>query len=258
MTHATGDLHATAGTGKIGDDNRTIHFQVHDLNITIETGGLTNGTGNVTGVHLESAPVNATVGTGNVSVSFTAEMNNYNPALGITTSIYEQPSSEAREAFILAAQEDEDSEITGIAYAVYFIKTNLTGDDKIQNATLRLTVSEDWVKAHGGIDKIRIFRRGDDGRRPVLPTTYEGMENGMMVFTAVSPEVLRVRARRRGPPHPRPPPHPGAAAVAVAAPRHRSVRQATSRPATASSSRWTGQPSRRSPSPRRTRLKTSW
>jgi len=181
-------FNATAGTGKIGDDNRTIHFQVHDLNITIETGGLTNGTGNVTGVHLESAPVNATVGTGNVSVSFTAEMNNYNPALGITTSIYEQPSSEAKEAFILAAQEDEGSEITGIAYAVYFIKTNLTGNDKIQNATLRLTVSEDWVKAHGGIDKIRIFRRGDDGSRQVLPTTYEGMENGMMVFTAVSPE----------------------------------------------------------------------
>ena len=182
-------FNATAGTGEISDDNRTIHFQVHDLTITIETGGLTNGTGTVTGVSLASStPVNATVGTGNVSVSFTAEMNNYNPALGITTSIYEQPSSEAREAFILAAQEDEGSEITGIAYAVYFIKTNLTGDDKIRDATLRLTVSEDWVDAHGGIDKIRIFRRGDDGSRQVLPTTYEGMENGMMVFTAVSPE----------------------------------------------------------------------
>jgi PGF-pre-PGF domain-containing protein len=182
-------FNATAGLNVTGTD---IHLQAGGLTVTIRTENLTTAdnvsTGNVTGVSLASStPLNATVGTGNVSVSFTAEMNNYNPALGITTSIYEQPSSEAREAFILAAQEDEDSEITGIAYAVYFIKTNLTGDDKIRNATLRLTVSEDWVKAHGGTDKIRIFRRGDDGSRQVLETTYAGIENGMMVFTAVSP-----------------------------------------------------------------------
>jgi len=183
-------------------------------------------------------------------------MNNYNPALGITTSIYEQPSPEAREAFILAAQ-DEGSEITGIAYAVYFTKTNLTGDDEIRNATLRLTVSPEWVAANGGAEAIRIFRRGDDGSHQVLETTYVGIENGMMVFTAVSPDGFSAFAlgAMAGP---APAPAPSGTAAAVAAPRRRSVRQATSRPATASSSRWTGQPSRRSPSPRRTRSATSW
>ncbi len=187
-------FNATAGAGEIGDDNRTIHFQSHGLSITIETEGLTDGTGNVTGVHLESTPFNATVGSaGNVSVSFSADMDSYNPALGIAASIYEQPSPEASEAFALAAQ-DEDSEIASIAYAVYFIKTNLTGDDRIRDATLRLTASEDWVDANGGPDLVRIFRLGDDGNRSVLPTTYEGKEGDMMVFTAVSPEGFSVFA----------------------------------------------------------------
>ena len=177
---------------EIDENNNTVSLQAGGLNVIIQTRDLIHKedtvTGTVTGVRLaSSAPVNATISSvGSVSVSFEAEMNNYNPALGITTSIYEQPSPEARKAFTLAAQ-DEGSEIADIAYAVYFIKTNLTGDDKIRNATLRLTVSEDWVKAHGGTDKIRIFRRGDDGSRQVLETTYAGIENGMMVFTAVSP-----------------------------------------------------------------------
>ena len=183
-------FNATAGTGNVtGND---ILLQSGGLNVTIRTDGLTaNGsvsTGNVTGVHLESAPVNATVGNaGNVSVSFEAEMNGYNPALGITASIYDQPGDTANTAFVLAAQ-DENLELAGIAYAVYFTKTNLTGNDTIRDAVLRLTVSPGWVDANGGIDTVRIFRLGDDGNRSVLQTTYEGMENGMMVFTAVSPE----------------------------------------------------------------------
>jgi len=183
-------FNATAGTGNVtGND---ILLQSGGLAVTIRTDGLTaNGsvsTGNVTGVHLESAPVNATVGNaGNVSVSFEAEMNGYNPALGITASIYDQPGDTANTAFVLAAQ-DENLELAGIAYAVYFTKTNLTGNDTIRDAVLRLTVSPGWVDANGGIDTVRIFRLGDDGNRSVLQTTYEGMENGMMVFTAVSPE----------------------------------------------------------------------
>ncbi|MCK9276804.1 MAG: PKD domain-containing protein [Methanoculleus sp.] len=183
-------FNATAGTGNVtGND---ILLQSGGLNVTIRTDGLTtNGsvsTGNVTGVHLESAPVNATVGNaGNVSVSFAAEMNGYNPALGITASIYDQPGDTANTAFVLAAK-DENLEIAGIAYAVYFTKTNLTGNDTIYDAVLRLTASPAWVDANGGVDAVRIFRLGDDGTREVLNTTYEGMENGMMVFEAVSPK----------------------------------------------------------------------
>jgi PGF-pre-PGF domain-containing protein/PGF-CTERM protein len=114
-------------------------------------------------------------------------MNGYNPALGITASIYDQPGDTANTAFVLAAQ-DENLEIVGIAYAVYFTKTNLTGNDTIYDAVLRLTVSENWVNANGGVDAVRVFRLGDDGTREVLNTAYEGMENGMMVFSAVSPK----------------------------------------------------------------------
>jgi len=176
---------------ELDENNNTVNFQAGGLNVTILTEGLTHDedtvTATVTGVSLASSnPINAPVGTDNVSVSFTAEMNNYNPALGITTSIYEQPGPDVREAFVLAAQ-DEGSEISSIAYAVYFIKTNLSGDDRIRNATLRLTVSEDWVNANGGVKAIRIFRLGDDGNRSVLETTYEGKEGEMMVFTAISP-----------------------------------------------------------------------
>ena len=77
-------FNATAGTGEIGNDNKTIHIQTRDLNIAIETDGLADdGTGTVVGVSLaSSAPVNATVGTGNVSVSFAARMPDYNPIPG--------------------------------------------------------------------------------------------------------------------------------------------------------------------------------
>ncbi|OPZ23423.1 MAG: hypothetical protein BWZ02_03221 [Lentisphaerae bacterium ADurb.BinA184] len=183
-------INATAGLNVTGNE---IHLQTGGLTVTIRTDGLNTtagnvSTGNVTGVHLESAPVNATVGSaGNVSASFAAEMNNYNPALGITTAIYEQPGDAAKTAFVLAAQ-DENLELGNVAYAVYFTKTNLTGNDTIRDAVLRLTASPDWVNANGGIDAVRIFRLGDDGNRSVLQTTYTGMENGMMVFTAVSPE----------------------------------------------------------------------
>jgi PGF-pre-PGF domain-containing protein len=183
-------FNATAGTGNVtGND---IHLQTGGLAVTIRTDNLTTtgnvSTGNVTGVHLESAPVNATVGSaGNVSVSFAAEMNNYNPALGITTSIYEQPGDAAKTAFVLAAQ-DNNLELGNVAYAVYFTKTNITGNDTIHDAVLQLTASPAWVNANGGIDAVRIFRLGDDGNRSVLETTYEGMENGMMVFRAVSPK----------------------------------------------------------------------
>jgi PGF-pre-PGF domain-containing protein/PGF-CTERM protein len=182
-------INATAGLNVTGND---IHLQTGGLTVTIKTEGLIdnastgNVTGNVTGVHLESTPVNATVGSaGNISVSFTAEMDNYDPALGITTTIYDQPGDATKTAFALAAQ-DEGSEIAGIAYAVYFNKSTPT--DTIRDAVLRLTVSPGWVAANGGIKAIKIFRLGDDGNRSVLETTYEGMENGMMVFTAVSPE----------------------------------------------------------------------
>ncbi len=183
-------FNATAGNGTVvGND---IVLTGGNMNVTIRTDGLSStgnvSTGNVTGVLLESSPVSTDLGDlGNVSVGFNASMPGYNPDLGITTSIYDRPSDEATTAFTLAAAGDGLS-ITSTAYAVYFTKTNLTENDTIQDAVLRLTVSPDWVNANGGTDAIRVFRQSDDGDTEALATTYLGLDgDGMMVFEAVSP-----------------------------------------------------------------------
>jgi PKD repeat protein len=122
-------FNATIGNGTVSGND--IILTNENLNVTIRTDGLnTSGnvsTGNVTGVLLDSSPVNASVGTGagNISVSFNASMGSYNPDLQIQTSIYDQPSSEASTAFSLAAAADGET-ITTIAYAVYLQKTNMS------------------------------------------------------------------------------------------------------------------------------------
>jgi len=184
-------FNATIGNGTVSGND--IILTNENLNVTIRTDGLnTSGnvsTGNVTGVLLDSSPVNASVGTGagNISVSFNASMGSYNPDLQIQTSIYDQPSSEASTAFSLAAAADGET-ITTIAYAVYFTKTNMSAGDAIQNAYIQLTASSAWVNAHGGVSAIRVFRQGDDGLYSSLATTYlRTNADGMMVFEAYSP-----------------------------------------------------------------------
>ncbi len=185
-------FNATAGNGTVSGND--IILSTGSLNVTILTDGLTTAgnvsTGNVTGVRLESSqPAAAALGgnVGNVSVGFNASVNAYNPNLGITTSIYDQPSDTASTAFALAAANDGLT-ITSTAYAVYFTKTNLGANDTISNAMLRMTVSPAWVNANGGPGAIRIFRQSDDGVTSALATTYLGLDgDGMMVFEAVSP-----------------------------------------------------------------------
>ncbi|WP_460006754.1 PKD domain-containing protein, partial [Methanogenium cariaci] len=178
--------------GTVDGDN--ILLRNGKMNVTISTYGLSTigdvSTGNVSSVLLESSPVNAPLGreVGNVSVGFNATMNNYNPDLGITTSIFDQPSAEASKVFTLAAA-DEKLSITSTAYAVYFTKTNLTEENGLRNAFLEMTVSPKWVKTNGGIGAIRVFRQGDDGVTQILDTTYLGINaDGMMVFKAFSPD----------------------------------------------------------------------
>jgi len=185
-------FNATAGNGNVSGND--IHLATGTLNVTIQTDGLTeeggNLTGIITGVLLESSqPATADLDDlGNVSIAFNASMNGYNPNLTISTSIYEQPSGQASTAFTLAAA-DGNLEITSTAYAVYFTKTNLGENDTISNAVLRMTVSPAWVEANGGVDAIRVFRQGDDGVVSILATTYLGLDgDGMMVFEAVSPD----------------------------------------------------------------------
>ena len=182
-------FNTTTGNGTTSETD--IVLKKGNMNVTIRTDGLTKtgdvSTGNVTGVQLESSPIRADLGSdiGNVSVGFNASMNSYNPDLGITTAIYDQPSGDAAKSFTLSAAKDGLA-ITSTAYAVYFTKTNPT--ENISNAVLQMTVSPAWVNANGGRDAIRVFRQDDDGNAKVLPTTYLGLDaDDMMVFEAISP-----------------------------------------------------------------------
>jgi len=185
-------FNATAGNGTTS--NNDIILTTGTLNVTIQTDGLTeedgNWTGNVTGVLLESSqPLTANLNDlGNVSVSFNASMNGYNPSLMISTAIYNQPSTQASTAFTLAAT-NADLQITSTAYAVYFTKENLGENDTISNAVLRMTASPAWVDANGGPTAIRVFRQDDNGDISILTPTYLGRDSdGMMVFEVISPD----------------------------------------------------------------------
>ena len=182
-------FNTTTGNGTTSETD--IVLKKGNMNVTIRTDGLTTtgdvSTGNVTGVQLESSPIRADLGgdIGNVSVGFNASMNSYNPDLGITTAIYDQPGGDAARSFTLSAAKDGLA-ITSTAYAVYFTKTNPT--ENISNAVLQMTVSPAWVNANGGRDAIRVFRQDDDGNAEVLQTTYLGLDaDDMMVFEAISP-----------------------------------------------------------------------
>ncbi len=178
-------FNVTAGVGEIGEGNRTIHFQAGALNVTIETDGLTDdGEGVVRGVNLTStAPVDATVETGNVSVSFAARMQNYDPDLEITTMIFSGLDESTRGAFALAAQ-GESLGLTRVAYTVYFAKSTPT--DTIHDAVLEMAVPEAWVYGNGGPDAIRVFRMGDYGDIEVLVPSAHWLEGGMRVFRVES------------------------------------------------------------------------
>ncbi|MFA7563028.1 MAG: PKD domain-containing protein [Methanoculleus sp.] len=178
-------FNVTAGIGEIGEGNRTIHFQAGALNVTIETDGLTDdGEGVVRGVNLTStAPVDATVETGNVSVSFAARMQNYDPDLEITTMIFSGLDESTRGAFALAAQ-GESLGLTRVAYTVYFAKSTPT--DTIHDAVLEMAVPEAWVYGNGGPDAIRVFRMGDYGDIEVLVPSAHWLEGGMRVFRVES------------------------------------------------------------------------
>lgn len=182
----------TSSGGEVSGDS--IVLRNNGINVTIETDGLTNTsgeyTGNVTGVNLLSDPMTSDVGgdVGTASFSFNASMPRYNPDAVIETSLYERPSDRASTAFSLVAAQD-GLNIDSTAYAVYISKSNLTAGDSISNAVLRFTAGEAWVDANGGKDAVRVMREADNGTCYFLETRYVGDDGlGNMIFEAISPD----------------------------------------------------------------------
>ncbi|WP_292369866.1 PGF-pre-PGF domain-containing protein [Methanoregula sp. UBA64] len=111
----------------------------------------------------------------------------------ITQTITKDPSPTARTSFTVAAA-SAGKQIDDIAYTLNVRKTDLAnaGDGGIiTSATLTMTVSSDWVTAHGGTNNIVVMRRADDGTTQILTPSITGPDaSGYYILTVYSPNGL--------------------------------------------------------------------
>ncbi|WOF15325.1 PGF-pre-PGF domain-containing protein [Methanoplanus sp. FWC-SCC4] len=127
---------------------------------------------------------------GNVSGRINLNLNDLPPGATIRTTISQNVNEEAQTAFQLVANQS-GVKIDSVAFTMNIVKTNLENGVDIKSASIRMAVSPSWVKANGGISKIRIIRSAEDGTKEMLKTRYEGTdENGMMIFIGDSPRGL--------------------------------------------------------------------
>ena len=174
----------------------TIRIEEDNFTLTIETEGApTNESGTVNGtvasIRLDTNPIVtdlASVGTVNASVSL--NLTGLPQGAGLTTTVSQNVSADARSAFQLAASAGGLA-LGDVAYTLNIVRTNLENGQDIAGATIRMSVSPAWVAAHGGVDAIRIIRLAEDGTKEVLATTLVGTDaDGNMIFEAASPKGL--------------------------------------------------------------------
>ena len=123
---------------------------------------------------------------GRVSVSISARLNKLPDQARISVTAKESLTPDAQSGFELLAQES-DSTIASVGAAVEVTRTNLENGRDIGTVTLQISVGAPWVEENGGIEKVLIARRGDDGLRQFLPTTFIGDDGeGHMTFEAIS------------------------------------------------------------------------
>lgn len=137
----------------------------------------------------------------NLSVNF-----DHTPYDGsIKVSILPEPDPNVKTQYVLASI-DNNYDIGDIAYVMTVEKTNLQNkvydpatdevvDDSgaVVSAVICMKVSPAWVEAHGGNQSVKIMRYDNDTVE-LLDTKYIGMENGLMVFQAISPHGLSIFA----------------------------------------------------------------
>jgi PGF-pre-PGF domain-containing protein len=155
---------------------------------TVEDGTIT---GTIATIRLDTQPVVTELGSvGAVSASVSVDLTGLPDGAGLTTTISQEISPDARSAFQLAAGTD-GLDLGDVAYTMNILRTSLENGQDIAGATIRMTVSPAWVEAHGGVDAIRIIRSAEDGTKEVLATRLVGTDaGGNMVFEAASPNGL--------------------------------------------------------------------
>jgi PGF-pre-PGF domain-containing protein len=188
-THTGNFINVTSGTGAWDH----VGFTLTDPPALDGTGKNWTGTvGSVTAVTEPlTAPI-ASAGTPTVQIAL-----NMSGMPGDTSSLLQTltkyPDAAAQSSFSLAASGD-GKQIDDIAYSLNVDKINLAnhGDGGIiQSATLTMTVSPAWVAAHGGLSRIVILRRGEDGTTQILTPVLTGTDAaGNYILTVFSPNGL--------------------------------------------------------------------
>lgn len=206
---------------EFGDEQQiTINLQETNANVTIDgnsirmqnvgngweqitvrtnstpTGGAQSVTGLVTGITATTTPLTASIDTtvGTVEAEIEMELGRMPESdAKISSTITKEPDLNARSGFLLTAQQSGHG-ILDVAYVLNIQKTNVAnaGDGGlIQSAKIRMAVSPAWVTAMGGIDRVVIMRRADDGSTTSLATTMIGTNSaGDLIFEADSPVGL--------------------------------------------------------------------
>jgi PGF-pre-PGF domain-containing protein len=180
------------------NDGRRITLPGNGFTLTVQAtsdpvtaGGRVNAT--YDGMVLETDPLVADLPLpGTVSGSIRANLTGLPAGAGITTTLNQNITAEAMSAFQLAAG-GAGLRVDAVAFTMNIMKTNLTNDKDIADATIRMTVSSAWVNAHGGSDAVQIIRWADNGTKEMLATAYLDTDaDGNMVFEAYSPNGLSV------------------------------------------------------------------
>jgi PGF-pre-PGF domain-containing protein len=185
-------INTSFGTGVTVENNtNTITITQETYTLTIETEdapAFDNDTvsGTVANIRLETNPIVTDLSAvGTVSTSVSANLTGLPAGASLTTTVSQDVSADARNAFQLAAGGD-GLNLGDVAYTLNIVRTNLENGQHITGATIRMAVDSTWVTNHGGPGMIRIIRVADNGTPEMLPTTFTDT-GGMFVFEATSP-----------------------------------------------------------------------
>ncbi|WP_342686014.1 DUF3344 domain-containing protein [Methanoculleus sp. UBA291] len=190
------DIDLAETDARVSGNTITIPQAAYTLTIETEDAPtVENGTisGTIAAIHLDTQPVVTELGSvGAVSASVSVDLTGLPDGAGLTTTISQEVSPDARSAFQLAASTD-GLDLGDVAYTMNILRTSLENGQDIAGATIRMTVSPAWVEAHGGVDAIRIIRSAEDGTKEVLATRLVGTDaGGNMVFEAASSNGLSI------------------------------------------------------------------
>lgn len=188
-TQSGNTVNVTAGTGAW----KYLNVRFADTPVLDGTGNTWTGTvGSVTAVTTPVAVPIASVGSPSVQVSVNMNAMPGSTA-AITQTITKDPDPAMQSSFSLAAT-TAGEQIDEIAYTLNIAKTGIAnrGDGGvIQSATLTMTISPAWVAAHGGISRLAVIHRADDGTTQILRPVLTGTDaTGNYILTIQSDDGL--------------------------------------------------------------------